>query len=65
MEYNGRVTANSTSQAVVAGEVKSITELSKKDLVCGHRKIDLGEVAQRVIIPGMKVREQAEIDSNR
>ena len=47
------------SQAVALGE-KDPTELKKKDLLRGHRVVDIRATERKVLIPGEKTREKAE-----
>jgi len=63
-KYSGEVTGQTTSQALLAGE-KDPTEMGKADFIRGHKRVDLAEVASKVLIPGEKVRGQAEMPSDK
>ena len=59
-EYGGIVDARVQSQAVAVGVEVAPTSLEKQNLVQGFRKIDLGPVERKILIPGERTRAAAE-----
>lgn len=57
--YSGEVCPCEQSQAVLVDE-KDPTEVEKRDMVRGFKAVNLRQTEGKVIIPGMKNREDQE-----